>query len=64
MAVGGLLTAVAFMMAGVLQLKVNDTLEVIPGTGKVFLQNIGNTTHVGKFKLLDGSDQGRLCCCK
>lgn len=56
MAVGGLLTALAFMMAGVLQLKVNDTLEIAPKDGNVFVQNIGNSTHVGHFRQLGGSE--------
>ena len=44
MAAGGCLAALAFVLAGLLQLKVNDTLEPLPADGYVFLQRIGNSS--------------------
>lgn len=55
MAVGGLLTATAFIMAGLLQLEVNKTMESPPTPGRIFLQRIGNASHVHSFKLLGDS---------
>uniref|UniRef100_A0A0R3RHS3 Solute carrier family 15 member 2 n=1 Tax=Elaeophora elaphi TaxID=1147741 RepID=A0A0R3RHS3_9BILA len=45
MATGGCLAAMAFIMAGVLQLEVNKTMESHPAHGKVFLQVFGNLSH-------------------
>ncbi|KAL3090065.1 hypothetical protein niasHS_006517 [Heterodera schachtii] len=47
MAIGTILAAVAFCMAGFLQIKVNDTMEPQPESGYVFLQRLGN--HSGQF---------------
>uniref|UniRef100_A0A914D2V1 Uncharacterized protein n=1 Tax=Acrobeloides nanus TaxID=290746 RepID=A0A914D2V1_9BILA len=44
MAFGGILAAVAFIMAGFVQLKVNDTMEPKPNFGSVFIQRYGNAT--------------------
>ncbi|KAI1706909.1 POT family domain-containing protein [Ditylenchus destructor] len=44
MAAGGILAALAFIMAGLLQLKVNETLEPKPESGNVFLRRVGNST--------------------
>ncbi|PIO77030.1 hypothetical protein TELCIR_00862 [Teladorsagia circumcincta] len=52
MAVGGLLTATAFIMAGLLQLEVNKTMESPPATGRIYLQRIGNASHVHSFQRL------------
>ncbi|CAD6184562.1 unnamed protein product [Caenorhabditis auriculariae] len=54
MAVGGLLTAAAFAIAGLLQLKVNETMEVPPEPGRVFIQRIGNETLLSGFHGTDG----------
>uniref|UniRef100_A0A914HDU5 Uncharacterized protein n=1 Tax=Globodera rostochiensis TaxID=31243 RepID=A0A914HDU5_GLORO len=48
MAIGAILAAVAFCMAGFLQMKVNDTMEPQPEAGSVFLQRLGN--HTGQFE--------------
>ncbi|CAJ0594342.1 unnamed protein product [Cylicocyclus nassatus] len=52
MAVGGLLTAAAFIMAGLLQLEVNKTMESPPAPGRVYLQRIGNASNVHSFQRL------------
>ncbi|KAL6731232.1 hypothetical protein Aduo_002134 [Ancylostoma duodenale] len=52
MAVGGLLTATAFIMAGLLQLEVNKTMESPPASGRVYLQRIGNASNVHSFQQL------------
>lgn len=44
MAAGGVLAAVAFVMAGLLQLEVNKTMEPRPAHGEVFLQRFGNSS--------------------
>lgn len=44
MAAGGILAALAFVMAGLLQLKVNETLEPKPSAGNVFVQRVGNSS--------------------
>ncbi|KAK6730929.1 hypothetical protein RB195_007415 [Necator americanus] len=53
MALGGLLTATAFIMAGLLQLEVNNTIETPPAAGRVYLQRIGNASHVHSFQRID-----------
>uniref|UniRef100_A0AAF5RWP1 POT family protein n=1 Tax=Wuchereria bancrofti TaxID=6293 RepID=A0AAF5RWP1_WUCBA len=45
MAAGGCLAALAFVMAGLLQLEVNKTMEPHPEHGKVILQLIGNSSY-------------------
>ncbi|KHN79059.1 Peptide transporter 3 [Toxocara canis] len=45
MAAGGVLAAVAFIMAALLQLEVNKTMEPRPDHGEVFLQRFGNSSH-------------------
>ncbi|KJH53369.1 POT family protein [Dictyocaulus viviparus] len=55
MAVGGLLTATAFIMAGLLQLEVNKTMESPPPPGRVFLQKIGNASNVHSLQRLSDS---------
>uniref|UniRef100_A0A7I4XVV5 Solute carrier family 15 member 2 n=1 Tax=Haemonchus contortus TaxID=6289 RepID=A0A7I4XVV5_HAECO len=52
MTVGGLLTALAFIMAGLLQLEVNKTMESPPAAGRVYLQRIGNASNVHSFQKL------------
>uniref|UniRef100_A0AC35G8H5 Uncharacterized protein n=1 Tax=Panagrolaimus sp. PS1159 TaxID=55785 RepID=A0AC35G8H5_9BILA len=42
MGAGGLLAAIAFIMAGFLQLKINSTLEPYPSNGNVFVQKFGS----------------------
>uniref|UniRef100_A0A914ZA50 Uncharacterized protein n=1 Tax=Panagrolaimus superbus TaxID=310955 RepID=A0A914ZA50_9BILA len=42
MGAGGLLAAIAFIMAGFLQLKINSTLEPYPSDGNVFIQKFGS----------------------
>ncbi|KAI6225863.1 Peptide transporter 3 [Aphelenchoides besseyi] len=44
MALGGLLAALAFVIAGFLQLKINETLEPSPQNNHAFLQRLGNTS--------------------
>ena len=41
MGAGGILAALAFIMAGFLQLKINRTLEPLPSNGNVFVQKFG-----------------------
>ncbi|CAB3407107.1 unnamed protein product [Caenorhabditis bovis] len=62
MAVGGLLTALSFSMAGVLQLKVNETMEVPPAHGNVYIQRIGNESLISGFRDSSGNliADGRL----
>lgn len=43
MAVGGILAAVAFCLAGFLQIKVNDTMEPKPTHGHSFVYRLGNS---------------------
>ncbi|VIO96173.1 Uncharacterized protein BM_BM4491 [Brugia malayi] len=45
MAAGGCLAALAFVLAGLLQLEVNKTMESHPEHGKVILQLIGNSSY-------------------
>ncbi|VDM55700.1 unnamed protein product [Angiostrongylus costaricensis] len=45
MSVGGLLAAASFIMAGLLQLEVNKTMEPPPATGRVYVQRIGNISR-------------------
>ncbi|MFH4978517.1 hypothetical protein AB6A40_005226 [Gnathostoma spinigerum] len=45
MAAGGVLAAIAFIIAGLLQLVVNKTMEPLPEPGKVFLQHLGNSSQ-------------------
>ena len=45
MAAGGILAALAFGIAGFLQLRINATLEPRPPSGKVFIQNFGPTVN-------------------
>uniref|UniRef100_A0A0K0CVT7 MFS domain-containing protein n=1 Tax=Angiostrongylus cantonensis TaxID=6313 RepID=A0A0K0CVT7_ANGCA len=45
MSVGGLLAATSFIMAGLLQLEVNKTMEPPPATGRVYVQRIGNISQ-------------------
>ncbi|EYC03736.1 hypothetical protein Y032_0092g2595 [Ancylostoma ceylanicum] len=52
MALGGLLTATAFIMAGLLQLEVNKSMESPPAFGRVYLQRIGNASNVHSFQQL------------
>ncbi|KAL3998467.1 POT family protein [Acanthocheilonema viteae] len=64
MATGGCFAALAFVMAGILQLKVNKTMESHPENGKVILQVFGDSSHSyqingttltsGKIDLLEG----------
>ncbi|VDK43665.1 unnamed protein product [Anisakis simplex] len=49
MAAGGVLAAIAFIMAGLLQLEVNKTMEPKPRSGEVFLQRFGNSTNTYKI---------------
>uniref|UniRef100_A0A1I7WVH8 Peptide transporter 3 n=1 Tax=Heterorhabditis bacteriophora TaxID=37862 RepID=A0A1I7WVH8_HETBA len=51
MAIGGLLTALAFVMAGVLQLEVNKTMEEPPADDRIYLQRVGNASNVHGFSL-------------
>ncbi|KAI6182772.1 Peptide transporter 3 [Aphelenchoides bicaudatus] len=44
MAFGGVLAALAFVMAGLLQLKVNESMEPIPSVDRAFLYRIGNSS--------------------
>lgn len=44
MAVGGILAAVAFCIAGFLQIKVNDTMEPKPKSGHTFIYRLGNSS--------------------
>uniref|UniRef100_A0A0N5AUQ9 Peptide transporter 3 n=1 Tax=Syphacia muris TaxID=451379 RepID=A0A0N5AUQ9_9BILA len=44
MGVGGVLIGISFVMAGILQLYVNGTMEPRPEPGHVFLQRFGNST--------------------
>uniref|UniRef100_A0A915Q7D1 Uncharacterized protein n=1 Tax=Setaria digitata TaxID=48799 RepID=A0A915Q7D1_9BILA len=46
MAVGGCLAALAFILAGLLQLEVNKTMEPCPQHGRVFLQRFGNSSSL------------------
>ncbi|TKR96967.1 hypothetical protein L596_010906 [Steinernema carpocapsae] len=45
MAFGGFMAALAFVMAGLLQLEVNKTMEPLPQDGNVFLVSISNVTN-------------------
>ncbi|KAJ1369699.1 hypothetical protein KIN20_031228 [Parelaphostrongylus tenuis] len=45
MSVGGLLAAASFIMAGLLQLEVNKTMEPPPATGRVYVQRFGNVSR-------------------
>ncbi|VDK69830.1 unnamed protein product [Litomosoides sigmodontis] len=45
MATGGCLAAIAFVMAGLLQLRVNKTMESPLESGKVILQVFGDSSH-------------------
>ncbi|KAM3720417.1 Peptide transporter [Dirofilaria immitis] len=45
MATGGCFAAIAFVMAGILQLEVNKTMEACPAHGRVFLQSFGNSPN-------------------
>ncbi|EFO24287.2 POT family protein [Loa loa] len=45
MATGGCLAALAFVMAGLLQLEVNKTMEPHPERGRVILQTFGDSSH-------------------
>ncbi|KAK0424074.1 hypothetical protein QR680_008485 [Steinernema hermaphroditum] len=45
MALGGILAALAFVMAGLLQLEVNKTMEPSPEDGNVFLVSISNMSN-------------------
>ncbi|KAH7720230.1 POT family protein [Aphelenchoides avenae] len=61
MAAGGVLAALAFIMAGLLQLKVNETMEPRPAPGNIFVQRIGNAsadlkTSLG-YDLLAGKNE-------
>lgn len=61
MAAGGILAALAFVMAGFLQIKVNETMEPRPLSGNVFVQRIGNAsadfkTDLG-YDLLAGKNE-------
>jgi hypothetical protein len=44
MALGGILAAASFVIAGLLQLKVNETMEPVPALGQAFLYRIGNSS--------------------
>ncbi|VDL70711.1 unnamed protein product [Nippostrongylus brasiliensis] len=55
MAVGCLLTATAFIMAGLLQLEVNKTMESPPAPGRIYLQRVGNASHVHSLQRLGDS---------
>lgn len=72
MAVGGLLTAFSFAIAGVLQvfmnrlwfyinyefqLKVNETMEFPPSLGRIYLQRVGNESLISDFRY---KSDGRL----
>uniref|UniRef100_A0AC34Q9Q8 Uncharacterized protein n=1 Tax=Panagrolaimus sp. JU765 TaxID=591449 RepID=A0AC34Q9Q8_9BILA len=64
MAAGGVLAALAFVMAGFLQLKINSTLEPHPSAGKVFIQKFGdpsdmflNGTSANATKLSNGKNE-------
>ncbi|CAG9537546.1 unnamed protein product [Cercopithifilaria johnstoni] len=43
MAAGGCLATIAFVMAGILQLQINKTMELCPENGKVILQAFGDS---------------------
>ncbi|VDN02760.1 unnamed protein product [Thelazia callipaeda] len=51
MATGGCFVAAAFIMAGILQLKVNETMEPCPEQGQVILQRFGDTSR--QYKIND-----------
>lgn len=40
-AIGGILTGIAFVMSGLLQLRINETLEPSPADGYAYLQIVG-----------------------
>ncbi|VDK72968.1 unnamed protein product, partial [Onchocerca ochengi] len=57
MATGGCLAAIAFVMAGLLQLEVNKTMEACPAHGRVILQLFGDSSHsyeINGTKIIDG----------
>ncbi|CAI4225729.1 unnamed protein product [Auanema sp. JU1783] len=54
MAIGGLLTALAFVMAGFLQLEVNNTMEEPPTNGNIYVQRIGNSSNLGTLSSVNG----------
>ncbi|OZC12612.1 hypothetical protein X798_00243 [Onchocerca flexuosa] len=57
MAAGGCLAAIAFVMAGLLQLEVNKTMEACPAHDRVILQLFGDSSHsyeINGTKLIDG----------
>ncbi|CAI5437649.1 unnamed protein product [Caenorhabditis angaria] len=57
MAVGGLLTAFSFSIAGGLQLIVNETMEYPPTFGQVYIQRIGNESLIHDF---NGTKDGNI----
>ncbi|MCP9259635.1 Solute carrier family 15 member [Dirofilaria immitis] len=57
MSLGGCLAAIAFVMAGILQIEVNKTMEACPEHGRVILQAFGDSLHsyeINGTKLTDG----------
>ncbi|CAO4362441.1 unnamed protein product [Caenorhabditis nigoni] len=56
MAVGGLLTAFSFAIAGVLQLKVNETMEFPPTLGRIYLQRVGNESLITDFRFKNSGE--------
>uniref|UniRef100_A0A915MSS3 Oligopeptide transporter 1 n=1 Tax=Meloidogyne javanica TaxID=6303 RepID=A0A915MSS3_MELJA len=55
MALGGILAAVAFCIAGFVQIKINSTMEPKPAIGNSFIYRMGNASNVELFAV-NGSD--------